>query len=246
MPREPRIKTVDEAKELIRQGAKVWRDMNRNRIVLRMPDGSAYTLPYDDELYNELKNLYEEVKSKMEEEKEPAVPRGRRRPMTDAEVWTTFVGRRRPLVEQLIDRVSWFQSAIIDIGINSMLLTFLMTNPAEADRLPEIVGKLKDRDRFVSFIMDRLVEIYSMSRGKEEIMRLRERAAELLAENAYLKSVLEKVVPATNRLRRYLEVAFACMDERALRRFTRIVTVDSLSRGVLVEKVPEEKGGESE
>ena len=43
-----------------------------------------------------------------------------------------------------------------------------------------------------------------------------------------------------NRLRRYLEIALVCMDERSLRRFTRIVTVDSISRDVLMEKVSEE------
>jgi len=52
--------------------------------------------------------------------------------------------------------------------------------------------------------------------------------------------MFEKAVPTMNRLRRYLEIALVCMDERSLRRFTRIVTVDSISRDVLMEKVSEE------
>ena len=245
MPRRPRIRTVDEARELVRQGGRVYRDTVENRILIRMPDGTTYRLPYDESLFDELKALQREVQEEGAPEGERP-HRERRTPVTDAQLWNTWIKKERPLVEDLIRRISWFQSAVLEIGANTLLLVFLMTEPAEVEKLPDIVKKVKDRDEFVNFVMNRLVDIYAASRGAEEVMEMRERVRELMAENAFLENLVYGLKARVDDLERKLAIAQACMCGRDLRKYAQVLTLHYYGQYLVSPPAPPKEKPESE
>jgi len=210
--------------EMVKQpNVKLWHDRQRNQIRIRIPNKGTISIPYDEEVYKKLKEARTEyVESASKEESKP------RTTVTDVSLWNTFIARRRPLIEELIAKVGWFQSAILDIGANTMLLITLISDPEEAEKLPELIGKLKDKDEFVGYVMNKLIALYQSAKGFEEVAKLRERVTELEAENALLTEVVARLKGVTEELRRRLDIALSIMNSDELRRYAKVLTLQGI------------------
>jgi len=212
--------TVEDLIEMVRNGASFWYDKRGNRIRVRdKVTKKTYSIPYDLDIYARL----EQAKIEAEEKKETPAPK--RNIVSDISLWNTWIRKRRPLLEQVVERVAWFQDAIYEVGANTILLMFFINNPAEAEELPMLVRNLKDKDRFVTFIMDRLANLYAASKGVDEINRLREKVSELMVENALLTNMVEKLNAKLADLQYKFNLALGIMCEKDLRKYSKAITI---------------------
>ena len=239
--------TLEYLEELIKDGWQLWVDRKKNKIRLRDPQTrKTISIPYDEAIYERLRKLKEEIrKERRAIRTKPAVVSG------DLTLWNTFVGKHRPLIESLIARVSWLQDAIIDIGINTLLLVLMVTNEKPED-LVKVIGEIHDRDKFVAYIMNKIVDIYMAAKGADEISKLRERIAELEAKLALLEEALEnyrqryeemKIIAGD--LKTKLDIALSIMNERELRKMLKVMAVSSF-RHISSRFGPPSGGPESE
>ena len=215
--REERL-SVEELMEIVKdRNARLWRDVKKNLIRIRLPSGRSISIPYEEEVYLRLKEARDEALGRKGTATTVA-----RAVVSDIALWNTFIAKRRPLIEELIARVSWFQSAVLDIGANVVLLSFLIGEPEEPERIPEILADIKDKDKFVGFVMEKILTVYQAAKGVDEIARLRERVRMLEAENAVMKMALDRLRVTAADLRRKLDIALATMSAPELRTFAKV------------------------
>ena len=238
-----RIKTVDEAKDLIENwNGRVYAERSRNYIRIESDKG-VYRLPFDEALYNELKSFEKIVRGKIAEEEKPESPpqppsklMKKGRTLIDLDVWNTWIAKRRPLIEDLIQRIGWFQSAVQEIGSNVILFALLTSSPTAVDELPDTLRKIKDRDEFVSFVMDKLVTMYVASRDRDVVEKLREENIKLRVLNAFLEQQYSQLkyrfFDIVSRLRKNLEIALSVMPDYALKRYAKVVTLTTIGEKI--------------
>ncbi|MBM1154932.1 hypothetical protein DRN94_003535 [archaeon] len=239
--RERETLTLDELIDLVKKGAYLWHDRQRNRIRIRIPGGRTYSIPYDEDVWHRLRA------AKLESKEERVVSRPER-VVSDLTLWNTWIKRQRPLIEELISRISWFQSAVLDIGANTILLMTLVPTeeiPGTAEDLLSKLKELKDRDKFVGYVMDRLINLYIAARGEAEVAALRERSRELEVENSILWEAYMKHRVTSDELKRKLDLALATMCDKDLRKYTRILTLYSIGKSITEARMIISRGEES-
>lgn len=238
--------TLEELLELARQGWYIWVDKRIDKIRLRDPEtGRSISIPYDPEIYDRLRKARKEGMKERGEKTGSETPRRSPAVTSDITLWNTFIGKHRPLIESLISRVAWLQDAVIDIGINTLLFTLMISNE-KPDTLIDTLKQIKDKDVFIGYVMDKLVTLYLSSKGLEEVDKLRERIKELELENAVLYEALqkktgelEKIKKIATDLKTKLDIALSIMNSDELRRLMKIYLMASITE--YFEKKSEEK-----
>lgn len=245
--------SLEELMDMARSGWHLWYDRRGNRIRLRDPvTRKTVSVPYDEELYKRLKKAKEEGKKARQQEKgeeERGRPRKASPITTDIALWNTFIGKHRPLIESLILRVGWLQDAIIDIGMSALIFAMLVSRE-EPENLKEVVSKIRDKDEFVGYVMDKLHTLYVAAKGLDEIEELKNRIRELEAENALLYYVLTNKSREADMYRslaqdykRKLDIAVSVMRREELREYLKRLTVTISMKGY--GKVSVETGSET-
>ncbi|RLG79763.1 MAG: hypothetical protein DRO09_03975, partial [Thermoprotei archaeon] len=99
--REERL-SVEELMEIVKdRNARLWRDVKKNLIRIRLPSGRSISIPYEEEVYLRLKEARDEALGRKGTATTVA-----RAVVSDIALWNTFIAKRRPLIEELIARVS--------------------------------------------------------------------------------------------------------------------------------------------
>lgn len=239
---EPETKetpTVDELIEMVKNGAHLWLDRKRNRIRVRLPGVKTYQIPYDEEIWEKLKKAKEEAR---EEAKREAKTRVGQPVISDISVWNAFIAKRRPLVEELISKIGWLQSAVLDIGMNTVLLTFLISGRTEVDELNELLMTLRDKDQFVNYVMDTLITIYKAAKGIDELMKMRDQLRIMDIKLTLAKQVINKLMEENENLRRRLDIALGVMPRKSLLKYAKILAVQGIAQYTPTpQQVPEEE-----
>ena len=221
---EKKIPSLEELIAIVQQpGIKLWQE-KRRRIKIQTPEGRVITIPYDDEVYARLKQAREEYKARAKKGTEQP----QRMVVSDITLWNTVIARRRPLIESLIERVGWLQEALLDIGMNTLLFTFMISKEDDPDKMVETLVKIREKDKFVSYIMDKLLSLYLAAGDVNAVEELRYRIRELEAENAMLHDLLQKMKLANMDLSKKLDIALSVMSREQLERYARILTIKSL------------------
>jgi len=231
--------TVDELIEMVKNGAHLWLDRKRNRIRVRIPGVKTYQIPYDEEIWERLKKAKEEAR---EEAKREAKTRVGQPVISDISVWNAFIAKRRPLVEELIHKIGWLQSAILDIGMNTVLLTFLISGRTEVDELNELLVTLRDKDQFVNYVMDTLITIYKAAKGIDEVLKMRDQMKLLDLKLTLAKQMIERLMEENNMLKRKLDIALGVMNRKSLMKYAKILAVQGIGyhTSPQAQPVPEE------
>lgn len=243
--------TLDDLIEYARSGWYLWHDRKYNRIRLRDPEtGKTLSIPYDPEIYERLKKAKDEGKKGRKEEKPAKKP-----PVTsDIMLWNTFIGKHRPLIESLISRIGWLQEAVLDIGMNTLLMTLIIADESP-EKLVEVLRKIRDRNEFVGYVMDKLFNIYLSTRDVEIVSKLRERIKELEVQVAILEDIvrkrneeIERLKVIAGDLKTKLDMALSIMSSDELRRLMKAYTVSAINmymsrRREAVEEHEVEEGG---
>jgi len=223
---------VDYVREILEQGGNFWYEKAREYLVISTPEGKRkYIKLRDPELIKKLEQMKEEIKSKKkqeqtEEEQEESEAKTQKKiqrsMLSDLGLWTAVVTAKRPLLTEIINRVSWLQSAIMDIGLNTVLFTLTIGGgDLEREDLERILGEIRDRERFVSYIMDKLISIFIASKGHEEIEKLRARITALEMEKNLATMIIEKLKTQLALYKRAYDVAVATMPPDVLRHYTK-------------------------
>jgi len=199
--------------------------------------GRTYRIGYDESVYNKLKEAESEARSRKE-----SGSKGPQQVTSDIGIWTTYIRGKRPLVEQLVEKLAWLQGALIDIGANAFLAVMLASGE-DPDRISERLGSLNDKETLVNYVTDKLLTFISAAKDVSTISSLKERVAALEVQNALLTESLEKLKLYAGDLRRKLDIALSIMGSSELRRYAKVLMMESLGR-VIQERVVSGEGKE--
>jgi hypothetical protein len=236
---------IDEIRRAIEMDSKpqVLCKRTENRIVVQFSSGASKTIsPFDEELCKELQNLAREVR----ERSSAQVPRGAGSvPKEDIQLYYTAIKGKRPLVEQLVSKLSWLQTAITDIGSETLLI-ILMASGENPDRIGEVVSKFGDPEKLVSYVREKLLNFIVSAVNPQQIEELR---TELVKTQLFLASCLEvndKLRSDKQMLEMRLRQALSIMTAPELRKMFEVMLLESLIQAGF--KAPEEtvKGGGEE
>jgi hypothetical protein len=210
-----------------------------NRIRILFSSGAERNIPYDEELCKELQTLAREVRER------GSAPKGTGNvPREDIQLYYTTVKGKRPLVEQLVSKLSWLQTAITDIGAETLLI-ILMASGENPDRIGEVVSKFGEAEKLVAYVREKLLNFIVSAVNPQQIEELR---TELAKTQLFLASCLEvndKLRSDKQMLEIRLRQALSIMTAPELRKMFEVMLLESLIQAGF--KAPEETvegGGE--
>lgn len=228
--------SLEELIEMAKSGWHLWYDKKYNRIRLRDPETRrTISIPYDEELYKRLKSAKEKSKKNAEQEEKQEATGFKKKVQVveDIALWNTFIGKHRPLIESLISRISWLQDAVLDIGMNALIFSMLVSRENPED-IKEVINKIHDRNEFVAYVMDKLHSLYVASKGLDTIEELKLKIRQLEAENAVLYQLIQskneeinKYKNMVNNLKRKLDIALSIMNRKELKQYLRVLILTS-------------------
>jgi len=229
--------TLDELIEYVKQGAHLWYDRERNRIRVRVPGLKSFSIPYDEHIWRKLREAKGETVEEQKALKQPAV--------SDVSLWNTIIAKRRPLIEELIEKVGWFQSAVLDIGTNTILISFLISGKRKPEEIKSLLESIKDKKQFVSFIMENIMTLYQAATDVDALKRLRERNRLLDLKLTLAKETVDSLYRENQNLRRRLDIALSVMDRKGLIRYAKVLALSSIGEEV-PQVAPQQVEGEIE
>jgi hypothetical protein len=218
------INFIKSAKEKVR----VFRE-GQNKIRIDVDDQTK-RIPYDEELMKKLQEVAQEVKESIRASKGKTAVTG----MSDTSLFTVQVRGRKPLVEQLMDKLAWLQGAMLDIG-SEAFIAVLMASGENPDRIPEIIQGFGDRDKFVNYVLEKLYNFISMAKAYPEVQSIKEQLWDREVRLSILEDKVDdlfnlytKVVEEMKKLRKRYEIAIALMDEEQRHRLNKILMATEL------------------
>jgi hypothetical protein len=207
-------------------------EKSANRIRILFSSGAERSIPFDEELCQELQNLAREARER------GSVPKGTGGvPREDMQLFYTAVKGRRPLVEQLMSKLSWLQAAITDIGAETLLI-ILMASGENPDRIGEVVAKFGEADKLVAYVREKLLNFIVSAVNPQQVEELR---TELVKTQLFLASCLEindKLRADKQMLEMRLRQALSIMTAPELRKMLEVMLLESLIQAGF--KAPEE------
>jgi predicted RNase H-like nuclease (RuvC/YqgF family) len=240
------IDFIRSAKERVR----VFRE-GQNKIRIDVDDQTR-RIPYNEELFKKLQAVAAEVKETIRSRGRTSVAG-----TSDTALFSTQVRGKRPLVEQLMEKLTWLQGAMLDVGAETFVAV-LMASGENPDRIPEIIQGFNDREKFVNYVLDKLYNFISAAKSQQEALSLREQLVERDLKIAVLEDKLEEMSVAVSmmstrleRLKRMYEMALSIMDVEQLDKHTRMLQILGIIEGGEMPQpgMPEQEvtmGGEHE
>jgi hypothetical protein len=244
MPKEFNV-DIDEIRRAIEMDSKpqVLCKRSENRIVVQFSSGATKSIsPFDEELCKELQTLAREVR----ERSSAQIPRGTGSvPKEDIQLFYTTIKGKRPLVEQLVSKLSWLQTAITEIGSETLLI-ILMASGENPDRIGEVVSKFGDPEKLVSYVREKLLNFIVSAVNPQQIEELRMKLTETQLFLASCLEVNDRLRSEKQMLENRLRQALSIMAASELRKMLEVMLLESLIQESF--KVPEEtvKGGGEE
>jgi len=230
MYEEPAEEEIIDFIRSAREKVRVFRE-GQNKIRIDVDDQTR-RIPYNEELFKKLQAVAAEVKEAI---------RGRGRTSSagtsDVALFSTQVRGKRPLVEQLMDKLAWLQGAMLDIGAETFVAV-LMASGENPDRIPEIVEGFNNREKFVNYVLDKLYNFISAAKSQQEVLAMREQLVERDLKIAMLEDKMEEMNVAMSmlmeraeKLRRMYEMALSIMDAEQLDKHTRMLQLLGIIEG---------------
>ena len=230
MYEEPAEEEIIDFIRSAREKVRVFRE-GQNKIRIDVDDQTR-RIPYNEELFKKLQAVAAEVKEAI---------RGRGRTSSagtsDVALFSTQVRGKRPLVEQLMDKLAWLQGAMLDIGAETFVAV-LMASGENPDRIPEIVEGFNNREKFVNYVLDKLYNFISAAKSQQEVLAMREQLVERDLKIAMLEDKMEEMNVAMSmlmeraeKLRRMYEMALSIMDVEQLDKHTRMLQLLGIIEG---------------
>jgi hypothetical protein len=240
------IDFIRSAKERVR----VFRE-GQNKIRIDVDDQTR-RIPYNEDLFKKLQTVAAEVKETIRSRGKTSVAG-----TSDTALFSTQVRGKRPLVEQLMEKLTWLQGAMLDIGAETFVAV-LMASGENPDRIPEIIQGFNDKEKFVNYVLDKLYNFISAAKSQQEALSLREQIVERDLKIAVLEDKLEEMSVAMSmmsarleRLNKMYEMALSIMDAEQLDKYTRMLQIlgiieggEMIQPGISEQEVP--MGGEHE
>jgi hypothetical protein len=207
-------------------------------------DGRSYLIPYNEEAYKKLKEVEQEVRSAVGSSRGRTTVPG----YSDVALFMTQVKGKRPLVEQLMDKLSWFQGAMLDVGAEA-LIAILLAYGEDPDRIPQIIQGFNDRSTFVNYVITRLYNLIKLTKECGDTAALREE----LTEKDLKLSILEEKVnelyamfsmlnEEVIKIKRMRDIALILMSDEQLSKYSKIIQIMGITESPII---PTESGGGS-
>lgn len=237
----------EDAERLVREAKqKVYVRKMGDKIRIDV-DGKSYTMPYDEELLNRLQAIASEVRDKIRSGEKTEV-----KGVSDIALFATTVRGRKPIVENLMEKLSWLQSAIQDIGTEAMIAV-LMASGESPEKIQTVIEGARDVERFKSFVMEKFYNLLIAGKDSSKMMSQLEQLKEEVSMRDLKIAVLEQkleelsgklwyLMDSADRYRKMLEMSMTIMDDRQLDKLIRMFKVFGLMREE-AQEVPE-GGGE--
>jgi hypothetical protein len=229
--------SAEELEKLIKEAQDlpyVSKDLKEGKLCVQWGRRKIKCVPYDPKLEEHLRSLADEVRSMM---------KGRAAgtsfiSTSDISIWSTSVKGRRPLVEHLVEKLTWLQKVFTDVGTEAFL-AILMSSGVQPDKIEEFVYKFKsDPDALTSFIVNKLENFIVAASSQQDLVKCRNDVVERDAYIAYLESQIEnayneysslynKYVGLLKRYRMvmdFLRIAVMMMPKDRLKAYTEIVS----------------------
>jgi hypothetical protein len=197
-------------------------EKSANRIRIAFSSGAERSIPFDEELCKELQDLAREARER------GSMPKGTGGvPREDIQLFYTAVKGRRPLVEQLVSKLSWLQTAITDIGAETLLI-ILMASGENPDRIGEVVAKFGEADKLVAYVREKLLNFIVSAVNPQQVEELRMKLAETQLFLASCLEVNDKLRSEKQTLENRLRQALSIMTASELRKMFEIILLESL------------------
>jgi hypothetical protein len=239
--------TPEEAEQRIRSTKRtVYVRKSGNRIRVEV-DGEHYYLPYDEETLNRLQALAAEVRERIRSGERTEV-----RGVSDIALFATTVRGRKPIVENLMEKLSWLQNVIQDIGTEAMIAV-LMASGEDPERIQSVIEGARDVERFKTYVIEKFYNLLVAGKDSTKLVSQLEQLKEELSMRDIKIAVLEQkldelgskvwyLMDVAGRYRKMLEMAVTLMNDEQLTKFTKMLKVFGLV-GESREESPE--GGEA-
>jgi hypothetical protein len=239
--------TPEEAEQRIRSAKRiVYVRKSGNRIRVEV-DGEYYYLPYDEETLNRLQAIATEVRDRIRSGERTEV-----RGVSDIALFATTVRGRKPIVENLMEKLSWLQNVIQDIGTET-LIAVLMASGEDPERIQTVIEGARDAERFKTYVIEKFYNLLIAGKDSAKLVSQLEQLKEELSirdvKIAILEQKLEELsgrlwhlMDMASRYGEMLKMAMTLMDEEQLTKFTKMVEVFGLMRRASEES---REGGEA-
>ena len=149
-------------------------------------------------------------------------------PEHDIELWWTRIRDSQPLLKGIVEKVSWMQDAIYDLGFFSLLVS-MQTAKVTPENLYQLVERFRDKDEFLRYAMRHMVALLEASRDAARILELEDRARLLAAQLEFTKWVAERLREERDTILLDLRTAIASMDAESLRKFSNAKVLSGLA-----------------
>lgn len=183
--------SVEELERLIREAQDlpyVTKDTKKNILCVQWGKRKVKCVPYDPKLEERLKAIAEEVRASMRGKTAGTALTS----TTDVGIWLASIKGRRPLVEHLVEKLTWAQKAFLEVGV-SATLAVLMASGVPPDKVEEHVYRFKnDPEALTMFVLDKLENFIVAATSQQDLLKCRNDVAERDVYIAYLESELEK------------------------------------------------------
>ena len=148
--------------------------------------------------------------------------------VSDLTLWWTKVMDNQPLIKGIVEKVSWMQDVIYDIGFASLMLA-LQFAKVPPENVYQLLERFNDKDAFEKFVLRNLGALLEASRDAARIVELEDENRALAAQLEFAKWLLEKVKAERDSLLADFRMAIASMDEVSLRRWTNSKIMTSIA-----------------
>lgn len=243
---EEETEILERVRDALNQGCNVTLERATSRIRIICKNKPRESIRLTKEQFNKLAPIVERIKQeiRMATSASGTSTKQQTSLLTDIGLLTTFVTKRRPLLEEIINKVGWLQKALLDIGLNVFLFMITINKGSEdidQNDIVNILGEIRDSDRLVEYIMDQLLNMYISAQGSKAVDELRKRIIMLEAENKLLFNMVSRSRVALTTFRRLLDLAISFMDQEGIREFIKKASILGLTR----HNPPGHAGGEA-
>jgi len=236
--------TPEELEQIIRNAkdpstVRVRRQEDKIRVDV---DGRSYLIPYNEEAYKKLKEVEQEVRASV------GVGRGRTSVSgySDVALFMTQVRGKRPLVEQLMDKLTWLQGAMLDFGAESLIAILLATGE-DPDKIPQIIQGFNDRASFVNYLITKLYNLLKLTKECGDAAALREELTEKDLKLSILEEKINELYTMFSmlneevmKIKRMRDIALILMNDEQLSKYSKIIQIMGITEAPII---PTESGG---
>jgi hypothetical protein len=190
-------------------------------------DDQTIRVPYDEELHKRLSAIASEVRASLS-------GRTRSRAVSatsDVAHFYTAVRGHRPLVEDLMQRLTWAQRAFLNIGRDTFL-AILIASGEDSRRIPEIVHRFSSEDELHNYVMDKLFNMIAAGKECAELPSIKEQLWDREVRLAILEERVDelydlyiKVRDDISKLKMKYELALSLMTDEQHDTLNKVIMV---------------------